>query len=155
SSLVSAQTGSEGIPFYSMLAYYDVANQEAVPLLAESIEPNDDASEWTITLREGAEFGNGDPLDAAALVAHFDRHLGPESTSRVRANAIQVMQSWAATDDRTVTVTLNYSYPRFPTLLSAEIGMVQNVALIEERGESFGSNPAGAGAGPYEIVEYS
>ena len=138
-----------------MLAYYDVDRQEAMPLLAESIVPNDDATQWTITLPEGAEFGNGDPLDAAALVAHFDRHLGPESTSRVRANAVQVIQSWEAVDDRSVTVTLHYSYPRFANLLAGDVGMVQNVALINARGEAFGTDPAGAGAGPYEIVEYS
>src|SRR5690606_38973964 len=71
STIASEYTGSEGIPFYSMLAYLDVEAGEVVPVLAESIEPNDDMSVWTVTLREGIEFGNGDPLDAAALVAHF------------------------------------------------------------------------------------
>ncbi|HWL44782.1 MAG TPA: ABC transporter substrate-binding protein [Ilumatobacter sp.] len=155
STLASEYTSQEGIPFYSMLAYYDVETSETVPVLAESIEPNADDTVWTVTLREGIEFGNGDPLDAAALVAHLDRHLGPDSTSRVRSAVIYVVESWAAVDDLSVDFTLNFPYPAFPTVLAGEIGLVQNTALVEARGESFGSNPEGAGAGPYEIVEYS
>jgi peptide/nickel transport system substrate-binding protein len=38
------------------------------PFLAESIEPNEDFSEWTITVREGITFTDGTPLDAAAMI---------------------------------------------------------------------------------------
>ena len=36
--------------------------------LAESIEPNDDFTQWTVTLRPGISFTDGTPLDAAAVI---------------------------------------------------------------------------------------
>jgi peptide/nickel transport system substrate-binding protein len=37
-------------------------------MLAESIEPNDDFTEWTIKIREGISFTDGTPLNAAAVI---------------------------------------------------------------------------------------
>ncbi len=37
-------------------------------MLAESIEPNDDYTEWTITIREGISFTDGTPVNAAAVI---------------------------------------------------------------------------------------
>ena len=37
-------------------------------MLAESIEPNDDYTEWTIKLREGISFTDGSPVNAAAVI---------------------------------------------------------------------------------------
>src|SRR5262245_55372182 len=44
---------------------------EAVPHLVESIEPNEDFTEWTITMRDGIEFSNGDPLTPQILATHL------------------------------------------------------------------------------------
>ena len=38
------------------------------PYLAESIEPNDDYTVWTIKVRPGITFHDGEKLDAAAMV---------------------------------------------------------------------------------------
>jgi peptide/nickel transport system substrate-binding protein len=55
---------------------------EIVPWLAESWEPNADASAWTFTLREGVTFSDGTPLDAEAVKANLDRvpELGVRAT---------------------------------------------------------------------------
>jgi peptide/nickel transport system substrate-binding protein len=37
-------------------------------MLAESIEPNDDYTEWTIKIREGITFTDGSPVNAAAVI---------------------------------------------------------------------------------------
>ena len=44
------------------------ADGQVHPFLAESIEPNEDFTEWTITVREGITFTDGTPLDAAAMI---------------------------------------------------------------------------------------
>lgn len=41
--------------------------------LATGWEPNDDTSQWTFTLRDGVEFSDGEPVDADAVVASFER----------------------------------------------------------------------------------
>ena len=43
--------------------------------LATEWEPNDDTSQWTFTLRDGVEFSDGEPVDADAVVASFERVL--------------------------------------------------------------------------------
>ncbi|MFD7307967.1 ABC transporter substrate-binding protein [Promicromonospora sp. NPDC059942] len=43
--------------------------------LATEWEPDDDTSEWTFTLRDGVEFSDGEPVDADAVVASFERVL--------------------------------------------------------------------------------
>ncbi|QJY49891.1 ABC transporter substrate-binding protein [Pseudonocardia broussonetiae] len=51
----------------------DPETGEIVPWLAESWQPNVDASAWTFTLRDGVTFSDGTPLDAEAVKANFDR----------------------------------------------------------------------------------
>lgn len=147
------QTGYEGTPFYSTLLYFDLDSQEYRPLVAESIESNDDASVWTLTLRDGVEFGNGAPLDADALVAHLDYHLGPESTSRIRGAALQFIAGYEAEGDLQVRFDLTMPYTDFPFMLTGALGMVQNIGLLDEIGEDqFNLLPVGGGVGPYELV---
>ena len=67
--------------------------------LAESIEPNEDQTVWTVTLKEGRTFQNGEPVDSAAFERglvlrgrpeerHGDRRLlSPRSTAPARASS--------------------------------------------------------------------
>ena len=154
-TISSTQLGGEGLPFYSVLMRYDIENQEYVPHVAESLEPNDDFSVWTLTLRDGVEFGNGDPLDADAVVASIDYHLGEGSTSQLLFTVGLLIESYEAISEDQVEFTLPFSWAQFPAALSGDLGMMMNIAVVEERGEAFGTNPEGAGVGPYEIVDYS
>ena len=47
-----------------------------VPYLAESVEPNDDFTQWTITLRDGVTFHDGSTLDATVVKNNLDAYLG-------------------------------------------------------------------------------
>jgi peptide/nickel transport system substrate-binding protein len=123
--------------------------------MAERIEPNVDASVWTMTLREGVEFGNGDPFDAAAVKAATDRYLTDEA-SRARSVA-QHIASVEVVDPLTVKYNLTAPYGYFPIYLAGgggggAMGFIPNVKLIEERGaDAFGQDSTGGGAGPYEV----
>jgi peptide/nickel transport system substrate-binding protein len=82
-------------------------------VLAESIEPNADATEWTITLKPGITFHDGSPLTAADVLFSFRRMeenafpgfapMGPVDL----ANATIV-------DDLTLTVPFTSPYSVFP-----------------------------------------
>ena len=45
---------------------------ETVPLLVESVEHNDDYTEWTLHIRDGIKFHDGTPLDGAAVKFNLD-----------------------------------------------------------------------------------
>lgn len=151
----------ETLPIYDSLLRYDSANDEFVGQLAESIESNDDASEWTLRLRDGVEFGNGDPFDAEAVKASVERHIAPESESRLGA-AGALIEGIEVVDPLTVRFVLTEPWGYFPLHLSAgggstgALGMIQNVAVVDEIGaDAFGQDPQGGGAGPYEVKEWS
>ena len=56
---------------YDPLMKRDV-NGELKPYLAESMEPNDDLTQWTLKLRPDITFHDGTPLNAQALKSIFD-----------------------------------------------------------------------------------
>jgi len=56
---------------YEALLFYKVGGVEVEPGLAESWTSNEDATEWTFTLRQGVTFHDGAKLDANDVVASF------------------------------------------------------------------------------------
>ena len=58
----------------------DPEDVKIVPLLAETIEPNDDASVWTFTIKDGQAFSNGDPITATT----FQKSVGARRRPRRR-----------------------------------------------------------------------
>ena len=52
------------------------ADGEYVPYLAESVEPDQDYKEWTITLRDGVTFHDGSPLTAEVVKNNLDAYRG-------------------------------------------------------------------------------
>ncbi len=58
--------------FFEPIASFGVDNK-VHPFLAESITPNADATEWTITVRPGISFTDGTPLNADAMIENLQR----------------------------------------------------------------------------------
>jgi ABC-type transport system substrate-binding protein len=54
----------------SLLAY-SVGGVEVIPSLAVEYSPNEDATVWTFTLREGVKFHDGSDFDANDVVASW------------------------------------------------------------------------------------
>ena len=53
--------------FFDGIAVFG-ADGQVHPMLAESIEPNEDFTEWTITIRDGITFTDDTPVDGAAVI---------------------------------------------------------------------------------------
>lgn len=62
----------------------------AVPELAESIEPSSDAATWAFRLRKGVEFHNGKSLDAEDVISSLNHHRGENSKSGAKALMEQI-----------------------------------------------------------------
>lgn len=148
-------TSWETIPTNPPLMYFDTVAAEYKPYIAESLTPNDDSSVWTLKLREEVEFGNGDPLNAEAVIAHIDRHLAADSTSRLRTTAATQIASYTAIDDYTVEFVLNGPFGAFPSTLTVGLGQIDNMNVVNERGEGYATDNTGGGVGAYEITKFA
>jgi peptide/nickel transport system substrate-binding protein len=150
----SAATGTEPLnQIYDTLMQYDGETGEYVPRVAESLEPDDTFANWTLTLREGVTFGNGDPLTAEAVKASIERFTelstGPAANLSGKITEIEVV------DELTAVFHLDQPWAGFPHTLAIQAGMIVNTALADAAGEAFGADPTGAGVGAYELGSYA
>jgi peptide/nickel transport system substrate-binding protein len=146
--------GTELTALYDTLMRVDPTTAEVVPHLADSLEPSNDLSEWTLTLRDGVEFGNGDPLTADAVVASIQRFDGATVAA---ANFAALISDMEVVDERTVVFHLDGPWGDFPYFLAMGGGMIVNTAVIDDVGaEQFNLDPpVGAGVGPFELERYA
>ena len=56
----------------------DPDNPETTPLLAESFESNDEATEWTFKIRDDAEFADGEKITATTFQKSWERATNPD-----------------------------------------------------------------------------
>ncbi len=120
---------------FDALTTYDYATQQLVGKAATSWEANDDATEFTFHLVEGATFHNGDPVTAASFAYAWNRLVSP-NTNPDNPSAVSYHLSMVdgyddvlagtdgaelnieCPDDYTLVVHLNMSYADFPYVVS-------------------------------------
>jgi peptide/nickel transport system substrate-binding protein len=134
-------TGVEiGVSVYDPLAAFD-ENFEAKPYLAESFTPNDDASVWTVKLRDGIKFTNGSPLNAAAVQNEIDLFRAAALTGAAFAN----IESTAIVDNLTLTVTMKQPWAAWPNSLTAQAGVIPAPEQLAAPPEESSRVPIGSG----------
>jgi peptide/nickel transport system substrate-binding protein len=136
--------GIELAAIYDTLLRFDPETLEYEPQLAESIEGNEDGSEWTLRLRDGVTFSDGTPLDAEAVVFSMQRHV--DNGSRFAGMVARVAE-FQTPDPLTVVFRLSEPWTTFPFVLAYMPGMVVSPTAVRELGdEEFNRSPVGAGA---------
>ncbi len=126
------------------------ADGEVRPYLAESLEPNADLTEWTLTLRPDVTFHDGTPLNAEALKTVFDTYL-KSTGSRLAAQLAQVT-SLDVVDELTVVYKLTETNAAFPDLLVGASGWPFSPTAAAAAGPDAGANPVGTG--PFKFVSW-
>jgi len=128
---------------YSTLITYDPETNEPVNLIAESIE-SEDQTTWTITLKEGWTFHNGEPVNAESFVrswnyaaygpnaqlnAHFFDRIqgyeevappdpdGEEGPQQAPEPTAETLSGLRVIDELTFEVTLSAPFASFPIML--------------------------------------
>ncbi|MDC1388839.1 ABC transporter substrate-binding protein [Acidimicrobiales bacterium] len=148
SSALSAPGLLMGVAVFDTLAVM-TPEDEWVPYLAESFTPNDDFTVWTMTLRDGVEFHDGTPLDAAAIAVNFGTVLqDPLVGLAVRPfynleNPIEVI------DNLTVQYNLSGANANWPTSQSGQLGLVASPTWLEAALADPTLNQAPVGTGPF------
>lgn len=123
---------------------------EIHPYMAASIEPNETADEWTVTLREGIEFSDGTPLDAQAVKDNFDNYIDIEGTSM--GGTIAPIDELRVDGPLTYTYVLNQANAAFADLLTGELGRPFSNAACDAAGPDCGNTMVGAG--PFVLVNW-
>ena len=123
------------------------ADGQAIPELAETLEPSADAAVWRVKLKKGIEFHSGKSLTPDDVIASIEHHRGENATS----NAKSVAESMGALskDGDTLVFTLEAGNADFPYLLSDYhilIGAADDMGNIDWA--------SGDGTGPYSLVEF-
>jgi peptide/nickel transport system substrate-binding protein len=123
---------------------------EFEPYLAESMEPNEDLTTWTLKLRPDVLFHDGTPLNAEALKTIFDTYL-TAPTSNV-ANSLKDVTALNVVDDLTVEYVLSDTNAAFPSVLTGSPGWPFSPTAAAANGPDAGANPVGTG--PFKFVSW-
>lgn len=113
------------------------------PELAETIEPNANATEWTLKLRKGVEWHDGTPFTADDVIYSMNRHMGEDSTSVIKS-VLASIQEWKKVDSHEVKAVLNTPNADLPTLLG----------LFQTKIVKNGTTGDGIGTGPFTMESF-
>ncbi|MGY1917026.1 ABC transporter substrate-binding protein [Blastococcus sp. SYSU DS0973] len=149
---------NSSLSYEALLAIYDrlihlTDEGDPEPGLAEEWEYNEDLTELTLTLREGATFHDGEPVNADAVIANFERmETLDQPIGQNVQNTIDLIDSYAAPDEQTVVLTLSEPSGQMEYWLSANGGMMVSPAALTPG--AYGSDFEPIGAGPYEVESF-
>ena len=113
------------------------------PELAESFEPNANATEWTFKIRQGVTWHDGKKLTADDVIYSMRRHQGEDSKSVIKSVLASVGE-WKKTGPMEVKAIMNTPNADLPVLLGLfQTKIVQN-----------GSTGGGIGTGPFVMESF-
>lgn len=141
-------------PAYDRLIHLD-ADGNQVPGLAESWEWNDTVDVLTLNLRQGVNFHDGEPFNAEAVRANFERQTTWEGSLHV--GLLASVDSVEVLDEYTVEYRLNRPNAALTGVLSNLAGMMASPAAFDQ---DFSTYPAGTGMfrlesyRPNELIRY-
>jgi peptide/nickel transport system substrate-binding protein len=130
------------------------ADGDYEPWLAESVEPNDDYTQWTIKLREGVKFHDGSDLTAEVVKNNLDAYRGQYPTRNPLLFTFNFanIASVDVADPLTVTVTMNEPWVAFDAYLygSGRVGIMAQAQLDDT--QSCDRNLIGTG--PFMLTDW-
>ena len=138
---------------YDPLMSYD-KDGNITPFLATSMEASSTLDQYTMKVRADVTFHDGTPLNADAVVKHFNRLKDPATGCQCQTT-IAAITSMETPDGPTgLTVVFHLSTPdvAFPHLLAGSSGYVESPTAVAgglnlKTGES--------GTGPFTLAEFS
>jgi peptide/nickel transport system substrate-binding protein len=120
------------------------------PVLATEWTANDDATEWTFTLRQGVQFHDGTPFTSKDAAYSIGRLLDEDVASPLfsRLEPSLDPDGIAAPDDQTLVLTLKRPDSLMPLALSARH------AMIVKDGTSEFDVASAIGTGPFKVKSF-
>lgn len=124
------------------------------PGLATEWTVNDDATEYTFTLRQDVTFHDGTPFNAEAVKINFDRIANPDTNSQLAFSLLGPYAESVVVDE--YTVTIRFSSPFAPFLDSASTPYLgfSSPAALRSLGADYGLTTV-VSTGPYALESYT
>ena len=120
------------------------------PELAENVEVNSNATEFTFELRKGVTFHDGKDFTADDVVYTMNRHMGEDSVSKAKT-LVGMVSEWKKIDSHTVKAVLSSpNADLLPTLATFHFKVVQDGA---EQKEGYFNKVIGTG--PFTCEEFT
>lgn len=110
-----------------------------------------DGKVFTVKMKTGKKFSNGDPLNAEAVAASFNRMLDEKTGSIYRGLYLSLGTVKAVGED---TIEFHLAEPNghILMLLASTPASIVNVKAVKEMGAEYGRKPVGSG--PYKVEKF-
>ncbi|MBE9129110.1 MULTISPECIES: ABC transporter substrate-binding protein [unclassified Coleofasciculus] len=135
-----------------LYTYVGDTDQLEPQLATELPEVSDDGLNYTIPLRQGVTFHDGEPFNAAAMAFSLKRFS--ENGGKPSALLSDVMESVEATGEYELTIKLKNPFAPFPSVLAFP-GMAAVSPKAYEIGEGKFKPNEFVGTGPYKLVSFN
>jgi peptide/nickel transport system substrate-binding protein len=122
------------------------ANGRIVPGLAKSWQSSANGLRWTFDLKAGVKFQNNDPVNAAAVVASFQRAMSPNTKAGSASAVIKPIKNVTAAGATTVVFDLKQPYSLFLQNLADPSASIVDAKVAGSEGSKFGRAPVLTGA---------
>lgn len=140
-------------------------DQEVQPFLAEAMTPNEDATVWTIKVRQGITFTDGTPLNADAVIDNLNRTSGGLLVSGALRDTAKNADGTLVTerlDEFTFTVAMGHngdvddpvSWWLFPHFLAGQAGFIASPTWLAAVDADATLATQAVGTGPFILREY-
>lgn len=153
---------------FESLTGVDQRTGETVARLAESWEPNEDATVFTFKIRQNAAWSDGTPINAHDFVYSWQRVLDPETASEYMSALFPIKNGEAiangemeftelgvaALDDYTLEVTLEAPTAYFPLLATTWTFCPVPKHKVDEHGVEWVEAGNLVGSGPYTMQSW-
>ena len=124
---------------------------EVVPKLVEKWEISPDATEFTLRLRKGIRFHDGQPFNAEAVKVNFDRRIDPKAATKFYFLVAQI-ESVTVIDEYTVKIKTKAPFAPLLSHLTHTTNGIQSPAALKKSWDKPLTMPIGTG--PFIFKEW-
>lgn len=122
------------------------ANGKIVPGLAKNWHSSANGLQWTFDLKSGVKFQNNDLMNAAAVVASFQRAMSPSTQAGTVTAVTKPIKDVKAEGASTVVFDLKQPYSLFLQNLADPSASIVDAKVADAEGDKFGRAPVLTGA---------
>jgi len=126
-----------------------------VPLLAKDWQVSDDGLQWSLSLRDGVTFHDGEPLTVADVVFSYT-YLQAHATEFAWDASLDKLAGVEARDDATLVITLTEPLAGFLVDMAGTVPIIpKHIWESVDDPVRFTDPEAVIGSGPFRLVEYN